>query len=1406
MIKSNAMKKFFCLTIVIKVTVSALLLIAVGFQLPAQAFFGKLNDPNADFFEIQKEANEYFSRVGTSKGHGYKQYKRWEHEKMLTIDQNGKSKLPSDIWELHKAKDQDSRQRNAKARPGNVYKELGPRAINVTSHHSPGNGRIKSIARNSKNPNTIYVAGIGGVWKSTNGGAASSWIPLTDHLPAHYGFAVAVSPIDTNLILISLHGTGVFRSTDGGSTWLQTSLTEVNAPKIIFHPTNGNIVLIATTSGIYRSIDAGLTYTQINTDYIEDIDFKPGDPSIVFATGFNGFYRSTNTGISFTKILNGINITERSFLAVTPANPNYVYVVQSKDFTGLGSIYRSKDGGLSFSTMLVADANQGTNYFGYNTYDPAGQAWHDMAIAASPKNANEIIIGGINLWRSTDGGASFFQSSDWIWGNSIAYVHADIQALEWFNDKLYCGSDGGIFKSQNNGEDWINLSYGLGNRDLYRLGGIESKPYFIGAGAQDNGQSILTENNQYTWRDWAGGDGMEVAIDPFNADVIYACYQNGGLYKSIDGGLTQSYIPTPPFTNSRWVTPIAVDPVTPNTVFLAADRLFKSTDGGRNWKVLPNLNAEFAFESMAISPSNNSYIYVTEGVYVYVTKDKGSTWAKVFNNIEGGSSYISINPSNPNKVVVSCGYNIYLSNDAGATYQKINYNLPDINIRTVLYQKSPDDNIYVGLELGVYYLKPNTTTWLAYYDGLPNVPVSEMEINYSISKLRVATAGRGLWEAPLIISGVANQLPTVAITSPQNFTIFNRPATINITATARDTDGTISKVEFFNGATKIGEDLFAPYSFNWTNVPSGNYTLTAKATDNAAGAQTSAPIYVSVITSIGDLIPNVIIVSPLKNTVFTSPDYILFNATANNFVGTISRVEFYNGTTLLGVDSKAPFYYRWEYPPKGTHTITAKAIDNMGAIVTSDIIKVYVKSNINELPTISITSPINNASFIAPANVSIATEAFDSDGSIVKVEFFNGTVKLGEVLSQPFTYNWNNIKSGRYIITAKATDNDGGSITSTAINFTVDDSNQLPTISITSPDNNASYIVPANISIMADASDSDGNITKVEFYNGASKLGEDLSQPFQYDWNNVTVGMYNITAKAIDNNGGSKTSSTVNVTVSLANKLPSVSITSPFNKALFIAPADVSIAVDAFDTDGTISKVEFYVDQNKLGEDQSQPFTYTWDKATIGTYTITAKAIDNAGGTKTSNGISVTINSSNTAIGLKGPSCINTGQDYTYTVIPDFPSYFTSYWTNTGYVTFTIDPKDYNKVVLNVPADAVGKSFTFSAGVSFPAAPWYIEYSKIIYFDGCVLSINKEDHVDMTVTPSPFTTELLIRLNGGELIQKIFVFDMKGVEVYHNDQVNASDFLLQEILAEGMYAVRVFTKENSYNLKVLKQN
>jgi hypothetical protein len=193
----------------------------------------------------------------------------------------------------------------------------------------------------------------------------------------------------------------------------------------------------------------------------------------------------------------------------------------------------------------------------------------------------------------------------------------------------------------------------------------------------------------------------------------------------------------------------------------------------------------------------------------------------------------------------------------------------------------------------------------------------------------------------------------------------------------------------------------------------------------------------------------------------------------------------------------------------------------------------------NQSPKVSITSPSKNSTFISPATIIIDAMASDPDGSISKVEFFNGSIKLGEVTTAPYTFIWKDVTEGTYSLTAVAIDNLNSTTVSVAVSETVINSiptgNREPTIRITKPDNGGKYITPSTIDVTIDSYDPDGTISKVEYFLGTTKLGESITAPYSFSFESRNVGSYEIRAIASDIYNAIVSSSLVNIYVTFPN-------------------------------------------------------------------------------------------------------------------------------------------------------------------------------------------------------------------------------------------------------------------------------
>ena len=289
------------------------------------------------------------------------------------------------------------------------------------------------------------------------------------------------------------------------------------------------------------------------------------------------------------------------------------------------------------------------------------------------------------------------------------------------------------------------------------------------------------------------------------------------------------------------------------------------------------------------------------------------------------------------------------------------------------------------------------------------------------------------------------------------------------------------------------------------------------------------------------------------------------------------------------------------------------------------ILRVLSPPSTNQSPTVSLTAPTEGASYTAPAAFTLAATAADADGTIAKVEFYEGTTKLGEDVSAPYAFSVSGRGAGSYTYSARATDDLGATANSTAVTVTVTSPNQPPVVTLTAPADGSLYTAPVTITLTANATDGDGSVSKVEFYQGTTKVAEVFSAPFTFALTLTSPSTYQFSAKVFDNLGAVGNSPVTTVTVIAPNQAPTVSLTAPSNGASFTAPANFTLEAAATDPDGVIAKVEFYQGAVLLGEDLTAPFTFPLTLNSAGTYNFLARAIDNSGSATDSAPVTVTV-------------------------------------------------------------------------------------------------------------------------------------------------------------------------------------
>jgi len=678
--------------------------------------------------------------------------------------------------------------------PTDSWIEMGPAPIGKNGY----TGRISAIAVSSSDPNIYYVGGAdGGVWKSTNSGI--SWVPLTDHLPTTAIGALAVNPSNHDIIYAgsgeanfanhSRYGLGIYKTTDGGSTWqvlARNTFAGRCFSRLVINPTQTDELYAAITHagglpsyqfniaaakghpgatlplGVWKSINGGGSWSQLNGGLpgqlsVTDLIMDPINPSIlyaaigdVFGNAQNGVYKTTDGGKTWNILSGGLPTGPigRIALAISPSNSQKLYasIVKACDAKGgsastLG-VYRSNDGGLSWT-------------FTYPGSIHATYGWYLNVITVDPANENVAFVGGVYLYKTSNGGNSWLEV-----GQS---QHIDFHALTYdASGRLLCGNDGGVYRSQDSGATWAILNNNLGIIQFYAGISLDpNDPDIIYGGTQDNGTLKRLGVEKNNWKIILGGDGGYTGISPNNSQVIFSEYQGtGNLYKSNNGGnsfslsnkginLTDPNCFLPPFT---------YDPNQSHIMYYTTNRVYKSNDEGFTWSVASDdlTNGKgAAIRSLAISPSNTQTLYAsTNDGRVLISYDGAATWHVMHNTIKGWPRImrqLAIDPIDPLSAYLAVPFygedQILVTPNGGQIWSPLDNNLPDIPVNAVaLDPRFSLNKIYLGTDSGVYVSIDNGATWNIYGAALPNCAVIDIVVDIQNNRIIVATQGRGMWQ------------------------------------------------------------------------------------------------------------------------------------------------------------------------------------------------------------------------------------------------------------------------------------------------------------------------------------------------------------------------------------------------------------------------------------------------------------------------------------------------------------------------------------------------------------------------------------------------------------------------------------------------------------------------------------
>lgn len=769
------------------------------------------HDPSKNIFENEQQFYAYWKDKTITKGCGYKPYARWLYFWKPRY-YKGQQPNPQILWE--EAQKMNAFSQKTNAWQGN-WSNIGPIGEPTGTG---GIGRVTCIAFHPTQSNTMFIGTpAGGLWKSTNSGL--TWTPMTDQLPVMGVSGILIHPTNPNIMYIATgdrsaadtYSIGVLKSTDGGNSWQTTGLSfnmtsTAVIRKLVMHPTNPDILFCATSQGIFKSTDAANSWLLKQSGNIYDIEFKPNAPDTMYASGGGFIIRSTNGGEAWSSFQSGLNLTNagRIELTVTAHDPNYIYgVVANSQTQGLHSIIKSTD-----SNTWTAIQDNTPNYLGwkYDGSDTGGQGWYDLDIIASPTNKNDIYVGGVNIWRSTDGGSTFSLAGHWQ-GFGAPYVHADIHYFAYQGNYLWVGCDGGIYRRSPTLPAWQSYNSNLSIHQIYRIGISEADPDLVTAGAQDNGS---TKYNGATFSYLNGADGMETTVDPQNPAVIYVSIYYGEVLRSTNGGSSFTKI-TGNGVNGitetgDWVTPYLINPQNPYSLFIGLKNVWRSGNRGNSWTKISDINQELV--ALDVAPTDSNTIYAASLGTIYKTTDGGATWTTLNFSPPGAITYLKIHPNNPNQLYVTLSNftpneKLYLSTDGGSTWQNISDGLPNVPANCIEYQKNSNDGIYVGTDLGVFYKNNQIPRFQPYTYGMPLIPVNELHIHYGTQTLYAATYGRGVWKSELYSDPTTP--PTVNFTANPTRTCINVP------------------IQFEDSSTHI------PLTYAW-NFPNANPSTSSIAT------------------------------------------------------------------------------------------------------------------------------------------------------------------------------------------------------------------------------------------------------------------------------------------------------------------------------------------------------------------------------------------------------------------------------------------------------------------------------------------------------------------------------------------------------------------------------------------------
>ena len=806
-----------------------------------------MQDPSANFYETQSAFEQYWNGRERSRGDGWKVFKRWEWFWQERVNPDG-SFPPADqtinnytSWRI--AYNQSL---SGTESINGDWTEVGPRMKPVNGTGQPnGNGRLNNIAFHPTNPSILWVGSAsGGLWKTTNAG--QTWDSNTDDLPSLRVSSILIDPTNTNIMYIgtgdrdggNAPGLGVYKSVDGGASWFvsNTGMGNNTVGQMLMHPSNPSYILAATSGGVYRSLNGGGSWSlESPSNNFKDMKFQPGNPNIVYATETSGganFWRSTDAGASWTEILSGLSSSQRLSIAVTPADSNVVYLVSSVS-SAFGGLFKSTDAGLTFAAQSTTP-----NILQWSENPSAtgggGQGWYDLAIAADPNNADIVYVGGVNIFKSWDGGVTWDCAAHWVGSPTAASVHADHHWLEYspLDGKLYNCNDGGLYYTNDGGATWPEISDSLGVAQIYKIGVSQNTNPLVINGYQDNGTAVWDNTLFRTER---GGDGMECIIDPNNDNVMYASLYYGNIARSMNNGLSFGGFAAINLNGiteqGAWVTPYILDQNNSEVMFIGYKNVYRTMNALASPPTFIPISASLAgsnssnMRQLRQGKIDGNRLFAIRSDNKFFRSDNAlgatPTWVDLTSILPGSGTLRDVETSafDTDELWIIRNNIVYHSTNGGTSWTSINSNLPLINKNGLVADPFSNEGIYVGTDAGVYYTDNTLPNWIPFDNGLPvNVGVTELEIyhpqgDWVNSRLRAGTYGRGLWQSDLYYP--LTLAPTAFLELNIENTSICKPDTIDL----------------------INNSAYGATSANWTITPNTGVTFVNGTSASSFNAQ-----------------------------------------------------------------------------------------------------------------------------------------------------------------------------------------------------------------------------------------------------------------------------------------------------------------------------------------------------------------------------------------------------------------------------------------------------------------------------------------------------------------------------------------------------------------------------------------